>query len=112
MIDPAAADVLAILQQDAEPMPANQGEWLSGYRADVDGFKRFQGPQPDVAVRQAMIEGPGGPLALRIYGDNGEANQNVALYCHGGGFVAGSLDGYDTPLRWLAIRSRWRKPGR
>ena len=106
MIDPAAADVLAILQEGAKPMPADQDEWLAGYRADVDGFTRFQGPPPHVTVRETSIEGSGEALTLRSYGN--EASANVALYCHGGGFVAGSLDGYDTPLRSLATRSGWR----
>lgn len=106
MIDPHAADVLATLQADAKPMPTDEDEWLKGYRAAVDDFTRFQGAPHNVLVRESAIEGPGGPLKLRIYGD--EASSAVALYCHGGGFVAGSLDGYDTPLRWLALRSGWR----
>lgn len=106
MIDPHAAKVVAVLQADAKPMPADQDEWLAGYRADVDRFVRFQGPPPDVAVRDTTIDCPGGPLKLRVYGEDPTAP--VALYCHGGGFVAGSLSGYDTPLRWLAIRSGWQ----
>lgn len=107
MIDPHAADVLGALQADATPMPADEAEWLAGYREQVNGFVRFQRSPPDLAVRDTMIKGPAGPLTLRVYGDTGQDGP-VALFSHGGGFVAGSLAGYDTPLRQLAIRSAWR----
>lgn len=108
MIDPPAAAVLAILKEGAQPMPSDQSEWLAGYRGQVDGFTRFQGAAPEVAFCETSVDGPGGPLRLRIYGDGDRPEVPVAVFCHGGGFVAGSIDGYDIPLRWLAIRSGWR----
>ena len=107
MIDPDAQDVLAMLQADAKPMPANQHEWLAGYREQVDGFTRFQGEAPAITVRDRTFDGPDGALRLRIYGGGENKYDLVAVFCHGGGFVAGSLDGYDVPLRWLALRSGW-----
>lgn len=71
-------------------------------------FTRFEGSPPDLAVHETTIDGSGGPLRLRVFEGGGEARGPMAVFCHGGGFVAGSLDGYDTPLRWLAKRSAWR----
>ena len=55
----------------------------------------------DVAPQGATIEtrsfdGPGGPLALRIYRPQGdEAPHGLVLFIHGGGFVLGSPSDYD-----------------
>lgn len=52
-----------------------------------------------------VIEGPGGPLLLRIYTPHGNAPFPVAMYYHGGGFVIANLDTYDASPRSLANRA-------
>jgi acetyl esterase/lipase len=64
-------------------------------------------PPADVQVENRSIDGPGGALPLRIYtprGANGAA-RGVVLYCHGGGFVLGDLDIYDSTCRTICAGS-------
>ena len=45
--------------------------------------------------REHWIDGPGGPLRLRVYTPVGSGLFPLIVYCHGGGFVIGELDDYD-----------------
>ena len=63
-------------------------------------------PPADVAVADRLIDGPASPLALRIYTPHtATAGCGVVLYCHGGGFVLGDLDAYDSVCRTLCRES-------
>jgi acetyl esterase len=62
-------------------------------------------PGPPVAsVEGRSIEGPAGPLALRLYAPQRAAASPVPLllYVHGGGWVIGDLDTHDAVCRRLA----------
>ncbi|HST40018.1 MAG TPA: alpha/beta hydrolase [Conexibacter sp.] len=52
-------------------------------------------------VRDATIEGPGGPLSVRIYRP-GEGSRPLLVYLHGGGWVMGDLAMHDATCRALA----------
>jgi acetyl esterase len=64
-------------------------------------------------VRDLAIDGPGGPLAARIYRPPGDVDANggaagapgparpTVLFLHGGGFVIGDLDTHDNQGRWI-----------
>lgn len=55
------------------------------------------GATDDQAVKSAVdrvIQGPGGPLPLRIYSPDRSGPLALVLFMHGGGFVFGSIDGY------------------
>ncbi len=108
MLDPQAAAVLAELAAQAKPMPSDDQAWLRGYRAELDEVVAMQGPAPAAAVADRWV----GALRLRCYRSEGSDTWSTVrptvLYIHGGGFVAGSLDGYDIPLRHLALRSGWQ----
>ena len=54
-------------------------------------------PVGEVAVlRELEIEGPGGPLKLRLYDARQEREPGpIMLFCHGGGFVLGDLDTHE-----------------
>ncbi len=107
MMDPQAAAVIGELQAAAKPMPADDREWLAGYRAELDGVVAMQGEAPAVTVvEQRIAAAPAIPL--RLYRPPGEGPWPTLLFLHGGGFVAGTLEGYDIPLRWLALRSGWQ----
>jgi acetyl esterase len=65
-------------------------------------------PPPDVAsVSGRTIEGPGGPLPLRLYTPVGGAPSPlpVVLYVHGGGWVIGDLETHDAVCRRLCHAS-------
>lgn len=109
MIDPQAKAVLDEMQIDAKPMPADQAEWLQHYRAELDRIVSMQGPAPAITVIEKKVEtGNGAPIGLRLYRPTETGPWPTLLFIHGGGFVAGSLTGYDIPLRWLALRSGWQ----
>src|SRR3954447_7433296 len=68
---------------------------------------KLQPPRPDIAsVREIVIPGRDGPIPARLYTprDDG-AVRPLLVYFHGGGWVVGSLEGYDTPCRRLALQS-------
>lgn len=49
-----------------------------------------------IAVRDAQIPGPGGPVPIRRYLPGGSTAAAVTvIYCHGGGFIVGGLDSHD-----------------
>ncbi|RTQ32869.1 alpha/beta hydrolase [Variovorax gossypii] len=59
-------------------------------------------PAPAVAsAKDRVIDGPGGPLALRIYRPDAEGALPLLLFVHGGGFVIGDLETHDTVCRTL-----------
>ena len=60
---------------------------------------------PRVArVEDATIDGPHGPIRIRLYQPDGASAETV-LYVHGGGFVLGDLDTHDGVVRRLALYS-------
>ena len=64
---------------------------------------KLQPPRPAIAnVREIDIRGADGPIRARLYtplDDN--AVRPLLVYFHGGGWVVGSLEGYDTTCRRL-----------
>ena len=60
-------------------------------------------PPAEVAkVAQRSIDGPGGPIALRIYTPAGSGPFPLMVFFHGSGFVLCSLDTHDGMCRNLA----------
>ena len=108
MIDPQAKAVLDELQAAATPMPMDDVAWLKAYREQLDGVVAMQGPAPAIAVVERDRATRAGKVALRLYRPTVPGLWPTLLFIHGGGFVGGSLNGYDTPLRWLALRSGWQ----
>ncbi|MCC7273338.1 MAG: alpha/beta hydrolase [Alphaproteobacteria bacterium] len=65
----------------------------------------LQPPRPAVAsVAERIVDGPGGPLPIRVYRPAAPAPGPlpVLVYLHGGGWVLGTLEGYETLCRILA----------
>jgi acetyl esterase len=64
-------------------------------------------PPADVQTADRSIPGPAGPLPVRIYTPRGKAAgaRGLVLYCHGGGFVLGDLDTYDSVCRAICQES-------
>ncbi len=64
-------------------------------------------PPADVQTEDRRIPGPAGPLTVRIYSPREKASkaQGLVLYCHGGGFVLGDLDTYDSVCRAICRES-------
>lgn len=58
-------------------------------------------------VEDRTIDGPAGPIALRLYWppEAGDAALPVVMFFHGGGWVVGDLDSYDADARRHAVGS-------
>lgn len=68
---------------------------------------KLQPPRPAIAkVETIAIPGRGGPIAARVYTPHDDkVIRPLLIYFHGGGWVVGSLEGYDTPCRRLALKA-------
>jgi acetyl esterase len=53
-------------------------------------------------VRDLRIESPGGPIRARLYRPEGDGRLPLLVYLHGGGWMLGSIDSFDTLVRALA----------
>ena len=74
-------------------------------RAVVDANNALIPAGPDVeSVRDIVIPSQAGGLPARVYSPSSSA-PGVVLYYHGGGWVVGTLDGWDASVRNLAAAS-------
>ncbi|CAN5343065.1 alpha/beta hydrolase [soil metagenome] len=59
---------------------------------------------PEVSARDRTIDGPAGPVPVRVYTPPSSGQTPpVVLYFHGGGFAVGDLDTYDGTARQHAV---------
>ena len=69
------------------------------YEARIAAMAR---PAQVAKVEQRVMDGPGGPIALRIYTPEGYGPFPLMVFFHGSGFVLCSLDTHDGMCRNLA----------
>lgn len=84
---------------------------LAGARRELEESAAVFAPKPRAMARvaDATIDGPAGPIPIRIYEPRGLPAPSAALiFFHGGGFALGSLDSHDAPCRVLADDARVR----
>ena len=78
-------------------------------RAEYDAFLPALGGRaaPVGEIVDRTIDGPAGRLRVRIYRPPGTVVRLLPaiLYFHGGGWVVGSLEGYDLACRYICARS-------
>jgi len=78
-------------------------------REDFDAFMLLLGgrPAPVGEIVDRTMPGPAGPMRIRIYRPAGTVARLLPtiLYFHGGGWVIGSLEGYDLACRYFCARS-------
>jgi acetyl esterase len=66
----------------------------------------LSGPgEPVAEIRDVHVPTAGGELRIRAYRPEVAAHPAVVAYLHGGGWIMGTLESYDTPLRALANAS-------
>lgn len=105
-LDPSVAFVVgATIEQEMKPLEQCTVEEM---RAAIEGFVAMQKPVPDsVKVTQASFPTPAGERAVRIFTPAAAPGPlPVIAFFHGGGFVAGSLDGYASPCANLAANAQ------
>jgi acetyl esterase len=59
-------------------------------------------PEAVAGVTDHLVDGPLGPVPVRVYRPAGPDDQPVVTYLHGGGWVVGDLDTHDPVCRRLA----------
>lgn len=100
-LDPALAGFLAQMAAQNNPpletLPPEVGRQI--YR-DMDAALAASPPAIG-EVKDLAIDGPAGPLSLRVYRPQQPGIHPVLLYVHGGGFVIGDLQSHDSVCRTL-----------
>lgn len=97
-IDPILQKVL-----DAVPFRLSVDDGPEAARAAFRGLPR-RPLHPEVRAEDRSIDGPDGPLPIRIYWPPQHSGNSAAvLFLHGGGFTVGDLDTYDGTARQHAV---------
>src|SRR6201993_1337040 len=100
-IDPILRKVL-----DAVPFRLSIHDGVAAARRQLRDLPR-RAFHPDLRVQNRSIDGPAGPLNIRIYWpptDHADLEAPpVILFFHGGGFIAGDLDTHDGTCRQHAV---------
>lgn len=103
-LDPQTEALLEQLDAGVSP-PSWTLSVAEGRKLLVDLF----GAAPGAAVAETTnleIQGPNGPIPVRIYEpETGDPPYPLLVYLHGGGWVRGSVDAYDPVIRRLANES-------
>ena len=102
-VSPAPLD--AILQKVLEAVPF-QLTTEGGADAARQRFRDLprRPVHPELRVEDRTIDGPAGPLAIRLYWPpESETPPPVVMFFHGGGWVVGDLDSYDGEARNHAV---------
>lgn len=104
-LDPEMQTILD--RRNALNLPGfSSGSPADARRAFADGQAALPKDRgaPVRTMRDGTIDGPNGPIRVRHY-IAGESAHGRILYLHGGGWVFGTLDGFDPVCRQLAHES-------
>lgn len=106
---PDAEAFLALLAQGTQS--SFRGMSVEDARAAVSQMNALfdAAPLADVGSVDGMCRADGHGIPVRCYTPAGAAGDGpIIVFAHGGGWVTGDLDGYDSFCRFLAVRSGWR----
>jgi acetyl esterase len=95
---PLDPGIVAFNQKITAATPPEAADWpLERQRAAWDEVCRsFRAPRPGgLAVQDLSIDGPDGPLKLRLYRPASGGARPGVLYFHGGGWMLGSIETHD-----------------
>ena len=97
----------AILQKvlDAVPFRLTVDDGVEAARRGLRELPR-RPMHPDLRVEDRRIDGPAGPIPVRIYWPTANAEEGahpVTMFFHGGGFALGDLDTHDATAREHAV---------
>jgi acetyl esterase len=101
-IDPILMKVL-----DAVPFRLSTDDGIGAARQRLRDLPR-RALHPELRVEDRAINGPAGPIEIRIYwpptdSNTGGPKPSVVVFFHGGGFVMGDLDTHDGTCRQHAV---------
>ena len=92
-------------QIDASGFPGFANMTVAQAREALLQLRELAGPPESILSEDRVVPGPGGGIPVRLYVPEAVSRPPLVVYFHGGGFVCGSLETIDTPLRALANRS-------
>jgi acetyl esterase len=99
-LDPGAQEYVAA----ANAAPPIWEVMLEDARRGIDDETlEVFGPVDDVETADRTIDGPRGPIRVRVYGAG--SGGPAFVYLHGGGWVVGSIESHDPLCRRLARRA-------
>ncbi|MFT4053157.1 MAG: alpha/beta hydrolase [Novosphingobium sp.] len=107
------AEARGVLDYLARLAPAAEGamddtRWLENFRYQTALLARLGAPPVELhSVSHVIVPRTSTPaLAIRLYRPR-PGKLPLLLHMHGGGAIAGSVDGHDAALRMLARRTGW-----
>lgn len=104
-LDPALADLVAEFEKREIP-PWHTLSIDEARRLEDDLFTPEPEDREDVgAVSEFEIEGEAGAIPLRVYTPNARGPHPVIVFCHGGGWIMGTLDSADDICRGFCRRT-------
>lgn len=95
-LNPKPLGTVSAAEARKQPTPAD------AVKAVLKSQGKSTAPEPVASVVDKSIEGPRGPIAIRVYTPEGEGPFPVIVYYHGGGWVIADLDVYDATPRAMA----------
>lgn len=99
-IDPQAQAILSMFASIPEP---DYATWqVADYRAAGDQQQLPQSNEPVSHIADHVIDGPGGPMTLRLYHPHPDTTLPIIVFFHGGGWVSCGLETHDNLCRRLA----------
>ena len=101
-LDPQAAALLETFESGISP-PSSTLSVETGRRLLDDVFT-VSDPEAVGECTEIEIQGPNGPIPIRIYAPEHDDPVPVLVFFHGGGWVRGSLEAYDGLCRRLTNR--------
>ena len=108
-LDPDARRLLDLIRKAGRP-PFEALSPADARTAYAASWEVMQSPGGEVASSaDVRIDGPGGPLMLRVYrglGTDADTALPCLLFLHGGGWVIGNLESHDRMCRRLATVAR------
>jgi acetyl esterase len=104
-LDPQCEAVLAQMAELGGPPPETMT--VEDNRALIAGIAEMSGVPDDLArMEDVTIPSPDGDIPARVYVPEGDGPFPVLVFFHGGGWVIGTVDTHDVPVRQLANRAQ------
>jgi len=99
----SAIDPILLKVLDAVPIRLSTDHGVEAARQQLRDLPR-RAFHPELRVQNRTIDGPAGPINIRIYWPpTDHVTPPVVLFFHGGGFVVGDLDTHDGTCRQHAV---------
>jgi acetyl esterase len=101
-LDPESRELLTEIQSAGTP-PVTGLSIAEGRQAMEALLANRTEPEPVARVTDLEIPGADTPLTVRLYDPDPDEPTPIVVFCHGGGWVRGSIESHDALCRGLAL---------